>query len=267
MNKRILMVAVVAGMTFGAICEEAARPRRTRPSMAKILEARARVYCDGGLVFDPSSGSAIRIVNIADCVPGAILPPVCEAIRQTGQFPVRIEVAKSRDDVKNDPKDTPVNIFLSDGGATGLLVAPEEHWAAVNVSALKVDAPSDEVFRDRLEKEIWRALAYAMGGANSQIQPCVMRDIEKPSDLDRYKVKVVSPDPLHKMMQCARQIGLSQGRRVTYRQAVKEGWAPAPLTDVQRRIRENPEAEIEIPQKMKDGIEKARSQSRVQTVK
>ena len=261
-STRIIMAALAAGLAYGAMCEEVARPRRQRPSIAKILEARAKVYCDGGLVLDPSTGVAIRIVTIADCVPGEMLQPICDAISRTGQFPVRADAAKSREEAGNGSEKTPVNIYLSDSGtATGLLVAPEEHWAAVNVAALKSGAPSDELFRDRLEKEIWRALAYAMGGGNSQIQPCVMRDIEKPSDLDKYKVKVASPDPLHKMMQCAARLGLTQGRRATYRQAVKEGWAPAPLTDIQRKIKENPDVEIEIPKEMKEGIERARAQA------
>lgn len=258
--KTIAKTTLVASLALAACTASAEAVRGSEwkgPRYLRAMEARARVYADGGLVQAPSTGPTIRIVLAGECVKGEALASMCEAIRQTAQFPVRVESVKRTMDAKDDP-DAVVNVYLvSDKGGPALLVAPEDSWAVVNVAALAKDAAGEEQFLLRVEKELWRALAYAMGAADSQIQPCVMRDIKKPSDLDNYKVKVVSPEPLHKMMYFASRRGLKPGKRVTYRNAVKEGWAPAPITDIQRKIKENPDVEIPVPQEMLDAIIRA----------
>ena len=126
--------------------------------------------------------------------------------------------------------------FVGNDKTPTLLSAPEDCWSIVNAKKIASDNPSAEVFSDRIEKEAWRALVLAMGGINSQQQPCIMRTIRKPVHLDAYPVKVPSPEPFGHLMKSLREYGMRPYLRGTYLEACKKGWAPAPTNDLQKAI-------------------------------
>ncbi|MBR1870893.1 MAG: hypothetical protein IJ802_03615, partial [Kiritimatiellae bacterium] len=137
-----------------------------------------------------------------------------------------------------------------------LLVAPESRWCAINVAALARDKPARETLEARVQKEIWRAAGYCMGAANSMFQPCLMRTILYPGELDLVRETVTSPEPFNKMIAGARKFGMKPVEKTTYRKACIEGWAPAPTNDVQRAIWEEVNSAKEQGPANRRGIKK-----------
>ena len=128
-------------------------------------------------------------------------------------------------------------VFLVDNPEwPALLTGPEQKWAIVNVAALAVDKPNADKLRLRTVKELWRGVAYACGAGVSTTPHCVMNTCYSLSDLDAFDSDMISMEPFMSMRDCFPKMGISPYRRVTYKMAVKEGWAPAPTNDYQKAI-------------------------------
>ena len=255
--KRLMIVATVALCAAVAVADESA-PAQPQPSdapaeqtpaekgkkrraTAEEIKARraARIEAEGGLVSAPVQGRVVRILNKTDKVTIPELEEMTAEITQLLGFVVEVV-----DSDKATNQRTGCLITLAEqNGAPTILVAPEEPWAAVNVKNLMKDNPAPEVLKTRIRKELWRAFAFAMGAANSQMQPCLMRPIFSLKDLDAEKVAILSPSPLMGISQTAERLNFATSRRVTYKTAVAEGWAPAPTNDIQRAICEKVKAE------------------------
>ncbi|MGN0832266.1 MAG: hypothetical protein ACI4RD_01290 [Kiritimatiellia bacterium] len=263
--KQLMFVATVALCATLAIAEETAAPatptpapaapatpatsaaptaeakRQRRRATAEEIKARraARIAAEGGLVSAPVQGRAVRILNKTDKVTIPELEAMTAEITQLLGFVV--EVVDS--DQATTQRTGCLVTLAEQNGAPTILVAPEEPWASINVKNLMKDNPTPEVLKTRIRKELWRAFAFAMGASNSQMQPCLMRPIFSLKDLDAEKVAILSPSPLMGISQTAERLNFATARRVTYKTAVAEGWAPAPTNDVQRAICEKVKAE------------------------
>ena len=262
--KKLMFIATVAICAAVAVAEDAAAPAAQAPApaqgkpaaaapakpgekvkrrraTAEEIKARraARIAAEGGLVTAPTQGRVVRILNRTDKVTVAELEEMTAEITQLLGFIV--EVVDS-DKATNQRTGCLISLAEQDGAPT-ILVAPEDPWAAVNVKNLMKDNPTPEVLKTRIRKELWRAFAFAMGAANSNMQPCLMRPIFSLKDLDSEKVAILSPEPLMGISQTAERLNFAASRRVTYKTAVMEGWAPAPTNDVQRAICEKVKAE------------------------
>ena len=119
---------------------------------------------------------------------------------------------------------------------TPLVVMPDNATATVSIAALTADKPSEEVLGSRVCKELWRGLIYTLGGGNTYVQQCVMKQISSLPELDALPSRTACPDAFMRVTESAKALGIQPARRVTYRQACKEGWAPAPTNDVQQAI-------------------------------
>lgn len=219
---------------------QADKGKRRRAS-AKEIKARraARIEAEGGLVSAPTQGRVIRILNKTDKVTIPELDEMTAEITQLLGFVVEVVDSPK---ATNQRTGCLITIAEQDGAPT-ILVAPEEPWAAVNVKNLMKDNPTDEVLKTRIRKELWRAFGFAMGAANSNMQPCLMRPVFSLKDLDAEKVAILSPEPLMGISQTAERLNFATSRRVTYKTAVTEGWAAQPTNDVQRAIWEKVKAE------------------------
>jgi hypothetical protein len=120
-------------------------------------------------------------------------------------------------------------------GQPGLLVAPEERWAVVNVAALTTDKAPADVLGRRLQRELWRATCYVMGSANSTFPHCAMKPVFRPSDLDSLAL-MACPEAYMRMQSTWEKAGMHPVRMAPYRRAVEEGWAPQPTNDIQRTV-------------------------------
>ena len=228
-----------AVLTFGLVAcacgQEIIRP--AGPSRVRQLppEREKRVQELGGWVASPATGTVIRVVNAQNAVPDAAFVAVAESIQAALSLPIEVvkfNEARQADKCFGDK--TCAVVLVAESGPS-LLVAPEEHWATVNVTKLTTDNPDAGKLASRTKKEIWRAVALAMGAADSMFQPCLMKQITTLAELDAAP-DAPCPEPYNKILVTARKLGCSPPRRSPYKHACEQGWAPPPTNDVQRAI-------------------------------
>lgn len=205
---------------------------------------RAKIEQLGGFVESPQPGGKnITLLNAQKVVSGETVDAAVNELRRIMNLPL---VRQDASPFSEPPWDRAKNlignsvgavIFLVDvTGYPSLVVAPEQCWALINVSALKVDGAAWDVVADRVEKEINRAFAMLLGASNSLMQPCVMRSVHSLKDLDAVNQSNFCPEPLEKIRLGARSLDIRPFRRGTYRSACLAGWAPPPTNDIQRAI-------------------------------
>ena len=218
-----------------------------REVSAEYRANRARqLAAQGGLVTKVTPGKVIRVVNAQKIVPEASLNEV--AVQLTGMLSLPVELTAS---TETDParlldgKTAAVVIVREAGDSSRLLVAPEDCWAVVNVTALRADSPDVGLLQIRTAKEVCRAMALVLGASDSMMQPCLMTSIRSLKDLDDNPCVRLSPYPCNKMIENAGRLGVEMRIRTTYKRACEEGWAPAPTNDVQKAIWEKVKADKE----------------------
>lgn len=230
MKKLMLITALIAATAVFA--EEVSDTPKNAVPNGRQARRQARINAEGGQLKRPIKGRVIRFMVKTDKISLADVEKEAKTLRMI--LRTEIQVVNSDEATKNA---TGALIVLAEQGkAPTLLVSPEELWATVNVSNLEADKPTPEVLKSRIIKELWRALAYAMGGGNSQQGPCVMRPICSLADLDRDKCLTLSMPPLMAISRTAQELGFARGGYATYKTAVVEGWAPQPTNAVQKAI-------------------------------
>jgi len=199
----------------------------------------------GGGAWLPAQGPVIKFVS---CQSAVAFPAVTNAAAEMARMTRLPVVAQDmgggrRRDARaligrllGDAGTAAVVVLCDAAGEPPLLVAPESRWAVVSVAALAADKPSAEVLAARVRKEQWRAFAYVMGAANSNIEHCLMKPVFSTGDLDALRPLTISPEPVNKITQQAARLGISPARVTSYRRACEEGWAPAPTNDIQRAV-------------------------------
>lgn len=230
MTKTIMfLVAALAATTMWA--ERPLNPAY-RANRAKQLAAQ------GGLVTKVTAGKSIKIVNAQKKVKSSALNEVATLMTGMMSLPVVLVETSEIDPSKLLDGDTAAVVVVREDvmSAPRLLVAPEDCWAVVNVTALAADGTDANYVQIRTAKEVYRALALVLGASDSMMQPSLMAPIHSIKDLDANPCIGLSPDTCNKMIENAGRLGVEMRRRTTYKRACEEGWAPAPTNDVQRAI-------------------------------
>ena len=259
---KFIVCAGVGAMSALAFAAKTPLTEAEKAEKQKQLEVRraehrakrlAAIAEKGGLVACPISGKVLRIKVESDSVSVADLEPTVVEMRRL----LRLAIELGGKDVTSTNQ-VGAYVLLADQGLEKptLLCAPEDNWSVVNVSRLVDRCPDAATRKSRIIKELWRAVAYALGAANSQQQPCVMRPISKPAELDLQKVAIVSPGPLMAIKRTAGEMGFARGGEVTYETACQQGWAPAPTNDVQKAIWDKVHAMPTAPLKIKPETKK-----------
>lgn len=239
---RIAFCALAAFAASGAVAAEAQAPQsadRKQVPMSKLTPAErrarraAKLAADGGSLERPIKGRVIRIKVDTDKFALSDLEKAAADIRRYLRLAVEV----------TGRTDSPTNaigafVLVAEKGADSpmLLCAPEENWSTVNVTRILEDNPDAETAKTRLRKEVWRALAYALGVGNATKPPCLMRPIRRASDLDKEAVEMVSPPPMMSIMYTAQKLDVARYGMTTYRKACQEGWAHSPTNEVQKKI-------------------------------
>lgn len=206
----------------------------------------ARIKAEGGLVTRPVSGKSVRLMTKTDKVSVADLEKIAEQITSLLGFKVECVDGSSQTSQRTGCL---IAIVYQENGPT-LLVAPEDPWASINVKNLLADNPNATLLKNRVAKEVWRAFGYAMGAANSNMQPCLMRPIYGLKDLDAEKVSILCPEPLSGIAMSANRLNIAYIRSCSYKTACEEGWASAPTNDIQKAIWEEVHTPPEKPLKI-----------------
>ena len=228
-----LMVVFVATLCAACLLADGS-------SDASAKRGRRKGLPSGGFLKVANDGKVIEVMNDQTLCPAEWIQDFEGMVMKNFGFPVKFVTWDA-----NAPR--PENVagrilVVAKDSVPALLCAPEELWSQVNVKPLKADNPDEIKFKNRVNKEMLRALGYAMGCGNSSAQPCVMADITSLKDLDEA-ARTMGPEASGKTDLNGRLRGCKITQFVSYRRACTEGWAPAPTNDVQRAIWEQANAE------------------------
>ncbi len=229
-----LMLVALAPMLVAQDAGQPARPVRKknagRPGYERIQA--------------PVTGKWFRLVNGQGDVPDKAVNEATRIFCGLFDLPLDYVAYGSKAAVRPDEKAGVVVFLDGEGDGPSLLAAPEDGWATVGVKALKADNPSPEVLEARVKKEIWRAGCYALG-VGIEATPSVLRPIAQPKDLDISEDLCSTPVISSLVFESAQKRGVGRIRYVSYRQACREGWAPAPTNEAQRVFFEQAKADKE----------------------
>ena len=117
-----------------------------------------------------------------------------------------------------------------------VLTAPDNHWSLVNVAPLKADRPGAEKLAERFRKVAYRGFALAMGAGFSAQAGGLLQPAETLAELDAIFGKASPPDCHFPIINYCELRKVARGGTAPYRIACKEGWAPPPKDEVQKKI-------------------------------
>lgn len=209
----------------------------------KAMMAERMRRLTGGFVVKPGVKGKILYVNGQERVPATEIQSQISMMAEL--MSVKIEMVQGEKVVKPNEATTirkklganAAIYFVDDSTMTDtMLLAPESGWGIVNLAALAADNPEPAKLRMRVIREIWRTYAMLLGASDSVQPKCIMRPVMSLGDLDKLHAETFCPEPLDKIVAHLRAIGVDASQRKTYRQACKEGWAPAPTNDYQKAI-------------------------------
>lgn len=247
----VAAASIVIGATLGETTNAQSDGKAQRPRRPQNREEWYKR--EGGWVTRFGSGKILRIVNKQVAVPGERITALgVEVQRKIGV------VVETAGELPTDGTTGARLELVSEAGAPRLLVAPEDGWAKVNVTALAEDGPDAKTLEERTIKEAWRGIALICGASDSIYQPCLMREIHSLKDLDAVKVLEPSPEAFNMLYRAIDTMRLKRMFTETYRKACEEGWAPAPTNDVQKAIWEKAHAVPATPMKIEFDPKKGR---------
>ena len=254
MKKLVLLAAMFAAFVCIGEGKKTTRGKPSAEERARLMQRyrERRIAKDGGMVVkEDMANRYIAVVNAQKRVPHADVEAFAAAISERYSIMAVVECRDGEvtfESVGAALKKRNVGaalVFADVPCWPILMVAPETRWATVNVAALASDGADATRLRDRFVKEAWRAFAYVGGAADTLRDECLMRPVETLVDIDHLKAKTLSPEPEMRMRQHLAALGVRPVVRATYREACREGWAPAPTNDIQRAIAEQVKADKE----------------------
>ena len=236
-----ISVMLLAQATTNAIPANKAGKTMDPATRAKLMAVT------GGFVQVPAKGPAVRVVNLQTKLSSVVLQRSVDLIRTASNVPVVLvektgkEPATMAKETLALPETLAVIVVSEVSGQPALLVAPEEMWALINVAALTQGA-SPATLETRTYKEIWRALSYLLGVANTAAANTMMSPVGSLSDLDSITGQMLNAEYIMRIQQMAVKKGVSPSRMSTYKKACEEGWAPMPTNSIQKAIWEEVKA-------------------------
>ena len=235
--KKIMCVVALAGIAvaMAAPNSEVSKRRKKRRGLGTPgLE----------MVLAPAQGPRVKVVDQQKRVSPAVLKDAQWAWHKNVWMHSDYLEGGTREDAFADGG-CGLAIFIVDkpGGET-LLVSPEGCWVELNVAPLAADNPPQELLDKRVKREMWRALAYGMGVGNEQMGS-LLNHITSVKELDANEYNEPTPDAFNHIIYSAAKRKMARVRYTSYRQACREGWAPAPTNDAQRAVLEQIKADKE----------------------
>jgi len=256
--KKALLCLTALCAAVSVLADLADRPQHGRP---KGLSKPS-----GGIVEKPYGGNVLRVQNMQGAIPADKIAALTQKVRWTTLLPVEVTTGEIKSDCLIDAANALVSsetvgagvLLVEDKKMPIVLASPDSRWAVLNVAALSSDGPTPEKLFERFTKVYWCAVARALGVGNSCSLGCVMIPFTNLSELDRIGVLQPSPEPFNKMIDSAAAYGIRTLSIASYRDACRQGWAPAPTNDVQRAIWDEVHAMPTNPMKIEFDPKKGR---------
>lgn len=208
---------------------------------AKTQKERDQIVMEkvGGFVVQPRTGN-VSVINAQTEDSLDALKPIVEAIGEQINTPIEWKVGEFRlVDAEQIRKELGIDLaifIVADSTLPMTLCAPEARWAVVNIAPLKADKPTDEKFNARVSKAFARAFVNLLGGAMTKFTTSVLKPVSSTKDLDRTVYKGLPFDAAVAIARYLPEMNISPQRKVTYKRACEEGWAPAPTNEFQRAV-------------------------------
>ena len=254
MRKVLFAMAMVCSCS--AIAADLAPTNSTDGAARRMLKREDVLRATGGRLLEPNSGKGVFVIASAqDKVELKDIQALANIIQSATM--IEIHVVQSSDEMSAATLrklSAQMGVSVVDvPGKPGLIVAPEEGWAVVNIAPLAAGQDGKLNFARRVRKEIYRAFGMVAGGCGSSYQGNLLDPIRTPDDLDMYPESDLQMpiDMLQKMPKFCDKFGVRPWRMTTYRRACHEGWAPAPTNDYQKAIWEKVHAVPTEPIKIK----------------
>lgn len=229
---------------------EKIKVHRMTPEMREMMRKK-----NGEKIAKPGSQKgSVLFINTQDVVPGDLFKSLAaDLAKETGFNIGYAKVAPGEpSDVKAAANADFAVVIVADDKTPALLSAIEDGWAVVNVKKLDqyLSTPEDKAkfYNARCQKEVLRAFASIGGGMTSQYPGNIMNTTSV-KDLDLCDT-FIPADRLQDMTKYLAKRGVTPIYMAYYRQACKQGWAPAPTNDVQlaiwNKVHEVPDKPIKI---------------------
>ena len=261
MRKVLFAMAMVCSCS--AIAADLAPTNSTDGAARRMLKREDVLRATGGRLLEPNSGKGVFLIASAqDKVELKDIQALANIIQSATM--IEIHVVQSSDEMSAATLrklSAQMGVSVVDvPGKPGLIVAPEEGWAVVNIAPLAAGQDGKLNFTKRVRKEIYRAFGIVAGGCGSSYQGNLLDPIRTPDDLDMYPDSDLQMpiDMLQKMPKFCDKFGVRPWRMTTYRRACHEGWAPAPTNDVQKAIWDKVHAMPATPMKIQFDPKKGR---------
>ena len=261
MRKVLFAMAMVCA--FSAVAADLALTNSTDGAARRMLKREDVLRATGGRLLEPNSGKGVFVIASAqDKVELKDIQALANIIQSATM--IEIHVVQSSDEMSAATLrklSAQMGVSVVDvPGKPGLIVAPEEGWAVVNIAPLAAGQDGKLNFARRVRKEIYRAFGMVAGGCGSSYQGNLLDPIRTPDDLDMYPESDLQMpiDMLQKMPKFCDKFGVRPWRMTTYRRACHEGWAPAPTNDYQKAIWDKVHAVPATPMKIEFDPKKGR---------
>ena len=227
---KILIAAFAAlSLTAGAFAEVKATSNLTEKEKEQRFLKRT-----GGFVKDTrKQKGCVAIVNCQNEANEKWLANAANVF--SGQVEIDVKVVNGSFNLSNPELQGEVSVFVVNDPTLPIsLVAPESRWSVVNVARLKTEKRA--FFETRTMKAIVRAIVPLLGGSDSSFDCCLMSNVLKAEDYDRFPDAKIQYDIIDRFKRNLKGLGIAPYAVATYKQACKEGWAPAPTNDVQKAV-------------------------------
>ena len=235
-------IIVVYAMLSAAVAFAQTMQGPLMPKKLSTAERRAAMIARmGGRINAPDKEPGICFLNCQKDVPPDRLEVALQRIRDTFHFSVYLRDAEWKNmpelaDLAATRKHAVVVALVDSPAYPQLLTAPDDAWGIVNLAPLKADRPKPEVLEARVLKMMMRGFAVSIGGLWGTQMGDVLHSADTLQQLDANTGKVPGPMAFENIYTRGKALKVATGGTVSYRQACKEGWAPAPTNDLQRGV-------------------------------
>lgn len=212
------------------------------PDAATRARLRAGMLArTGGMINRPDVEPGICFLNAQKTVPASAFEDRLQNIREEFRVSCYLREGEFTDleslaALAAKKQHACVVCIVDRPGFPQVLVASDNQWSLVNIAPLKADKPTPEKLAERAGKVAWRGFGLAMGAGFSAQAGGLLQSARTLEELDAVYGRAVPPDCHFPILNYLEKCKTARGGRTSYREACKEGWAPAPANDAQKKI-------------------------------
>ena len=268
MKNRIILVFAVGSALMVHSMDGAVKPKVSTPE-EKAARAERRLQAlneTGGFIADPRHAQGkYMFVDCGVGIDGSVLNAAAGKCQNSCMILTEVVKRKIPAFSFRAADETFAKLggimatFLIDEESWPLeVVCPESRWAVVNIRALKADNPDKGVLETRVRKMMSRSIGQVFQSGYAFSSVSTMNLIRTAGDLDKITTEGLATECTTVIQATAEKFGYRPMRRVLYRKACEEGWAPPPMNAFQKSAWEKVHAVPKSPMRIEFDPKKGR---------